>query len=415
MGGDIDGEAAFDTLGMRNSVDLSSDGKILAVGSNENDGNGRNSGHVRAFEWTGYEWSQMGPDIEGSGAFDFAGSAVALNSKGHTMAVGAHARGTDHGHVRVYSFDRSAYAWKQKGKDIIGEEAYDYAGAAVDMNAEGDIIAVGAFRNGYASSSTKDQGHVRVYQWKNGAWNQLGGDIDGEELYGQSGVAVDLSADGFTLAIGAHENSVENSKYHAGHVRVYRYNGVHWNQLGGDINGEAQFDYSGSAIDLSDAGDIVAVGAYKNDGNGTDAGHVRMYKWASGMWRQMGQDLDGQAAYDNFGVSVDLASDGLTVAVGAWGNDEGGVNAGHARIYLYDTANNKWYQKGGAITGANHWDHSGSSVDISADGHTIAVGARYHSPSKDKRMAGQVKVYSTCAHLQYDDKDTKTYDDMNSV
>ena len=114
-------------------------------------------------------------------------------------------------------------------------------------------------------------------------------------------------------------------------------------------------------------------------------------------------------------LSVDLSADGHTVAVGAWGNDEGGVNAGHAQIYLYDIASDNWYQKGDSITGSNNWDHSGSSVDISADGHTIAVGARYHSPSADKRMAGQVKVYSTCAHLQYDDNATKTYDDMNSV
>jgi len=223
--------------------------------------------------------------------------------------------------------------------------------------------------------------------------------IDGEEIYGQAGIAVDLSASGTRLAVGAHENSVENTKYHAGHVRVYEFDTAtrDWKQMGNDINGESQFDYSGSAIDLNDAGDVLAVGAYKNDGAGTDAGHVRAYHWTGHNWAQMGADIDGHAAYDNFGVSVDLASDGHTMAVGAWGNDAAGSNAGHARMYTWDGL--KWTQKGKAITGDHAWDHSGSSVDISADGHTLAVGARYHSPTADKKMAGQVKVYSTCAHL----------------
>jgi hypothetical protein len=46
VGQDIDGEASSDHSG--NSVSLSSDGSIVAIGANDNDGNGYyESGHIR--------------------------------------------------------------------------------------------------------------------------------------------------------------------------------------------------------------------------------------------------------------------------------------------------------------------------------------------------------------------------------
>jgi hypothetical protein len=48
-------------------------------------------------------------------------------------------------------------------------------------------------------------------------------------------------------------------------------------QLGADIDGEAASDRSGSSVSLSLDGSRVAIGAERNDGAGTDAGHVRIY------------------------------------------------------------------------------------------------------------------------------------------
>jgi acyl carrier protein len=77
----------------------------------------------------------------------------------------------------------------------------------------------------------------------------------------------------------------------------------------------------------------VGIGALLNDGNGTDAGHVRIYKNVNGTWTQQGSDIDGEAASDLSGWSVSLSSDGSTVAIGARANDGNGSNAGHVRIY----------------------------------------------------------------------------------
>ena len=44
-----------------------------------------------------------------------------------------------------------------------------------------------------------------------------------------------------------------------------------------DIDGEASGDKSGYSVSLSSDGRTVAIGAIRNDGNGTDSGHVRIY------------------------------------------------------------------------------------------------------------------------------------------
>ena len=87
--------------------------------------------------------------------------------------------------------------------------------------------------------------------------------------------------------------------------------------MGQDIDGEAADDNSGYSVSLSSDGSTVAIGALYNDGNGSYAGHVRIYENTGGSWSQIGQDIDGEAADDQSGYSVSLSSDGNTVAIGA--------------------------------------------------------------------------------------------------
>ena len=52
-----------------------------------------------------------------------------------------------------------------------------------------------------------------------------------------------------------------------------------WTQMGADIDGEASVDWSGFSVSLSSDGHTVAIGAVRNDGNGFDSGHVRIFQW----------------------------------------------------------------------------------------------------------------------------------------
>jgi Flp pilus assembly pilin Flp len=289
------------------------------------------------------------------------------------------------GHVRIYK--NISGTWTQVGVDIDGEAAYDESGRSVSLSSDGSIVAIGAQ---YNDGTGTDAGHVRLYENISGTWTQVGADIDGEAASDAFGYSVSLSSDGSTVAIGAIYNDGTGSS--AGHVRVYKNISGTWTQVGADIDGEAAGDRSGISVSLSSDGSTVAIGADFNDGTGTDAGHVRVYKNISGTWTQVGSDIDGEAAGDRSGISVSLSSDGSTVAIGATGNDGTGSNAGHVRIYKYISSTSTWSQIVSDIDGEAADDYSGESVSLSSDGITVAIGAKYNDGTASN--AGHVRVYS---------------------
>ena len=362
---------------------MSSNGLVLAIGAINYDGaNGADSGHVRVYEWDGTDWNQRGADIEGAAGNDSFGRSVSLSDNGSILAIGApnnDTTGNNAGHVRVYEWDGTA--WNQRGSDLNGEAADDGYGHSVSLSGDGNFLAIGAPGN------TGNAGHVRVWSWSGSSWDQMGDDIDGEAGSDKSGWSVSFSDDGFVVAIGA----ILNSSYQ-GHVRVYEWDGSStWVQKGADIDGEAANDYSGASVSLSSDGTVLAIGAYNNDGNGSNSGHVRVYEWdGSSAWQQKGTDIDGEAAGDNFGGSVSLSSDGLVLAIGATQNDgANGADSGHVRVYEWDGSS--WVQKGTDIDGEAADDYSGGSVSLSSDGTVLAIGATKNCDSGSR--TGHVRVH----------------------
>ncbi len=111
-----------------------------------------------------------------------------------------------------------------------------------------------------------------------------------------------------------------------------------WIQIGQDIIGEANGDEFGRSVSLSDDGKTLVVGAWDADGNGAASGHVKVYQRDDSIsgWIQLGDDIDGEAAYDASGFSVSLSADGNTVAIGSRGNDDNGDNSGHVRVFVLE-------------------------------------------------------------------------------
>jgi len=389
---DIDGEAAYDHSGT--SVALSNNGNIVAIGTMDNDGNGNNSGHVRVFAWVGSAWYQLGQDIDGEAPDDISGFSVSLSSNGNKVAIGAYlndGNGSDAGHVRIYNYNGTS--WNQLGQDIDGEATLDGNGYSVSLSSGGDTIAIGAKWN---DGNGSDAGHVRIYNYNGSSWNQLGQDIDGEAPDDASGCSVSINSNGSIVAIGANKNDAIGMN--SGHVRIYEYTGVSWNQLGLDIDGEAVDDWSGESVAINSSGDIVAIGAYKNDGNGFNSGHVRIYAFDGTNWNQLGQDIDGEYAVDASGQKegLSLSSDGHTVAIGAKDNDGNGNKSGHVRIFNWD--GNSWNQVGSDLDGEYAADLSGHSVSLSSDGNTVAIGAPYNDGTIPDTLPnrGHVRIYIGC-------------------
>ena len=48
-------------------------------------------------------------------------------------------------------------------------------------------------------------------------------------------------------------------------------------QIGSDIDGDAEGDYSGESVSLSSDGTRLAIGASSNSENGDNSGHVRIF------------------------------------------------------------------------------------------------------------------------------------------
>ncbi|MFC1797382.1 hypothetical protein ACFL1V_09845 [Pseudomonadota bacterium] len=260
------------------------------------------------------------------------------------------------------------FKWQQLGADIDGEANVDLSGSSVSLSADGSWVAIGAPGNDENGDSA---GHVRVYQWTDSVWQQVGTDIDGEAIHGGLGRRVSFSADGSRVASGA-----------AGYALIYQWTGSIWQQVGANIDG------FGGGISLSADGSRVVIGDEGHDGSGYDAGLVRVYQWTGSVWQQMGADINGEAGGDNSGTSVSLSDDGSWVAIGARFNDGNGDSAGHVRIYQWTGSD--WQQLGDDIDGEAGGDYLGSSVSLSADGSIVAIGTTYRERARIYQWTGSV-------------------------
>ena len=317
VGSDIEGKKAGDLFGL--STSLSADGNRLAISTHSFDSIGDRSGFTRIYDWNNGDWIQVGEDLDGEYLPVNYSRSISLSADGSHVAIGTES------YARVFTWSDSS--WIQVGNNINGEALGDWSGRWISLSADGGQIAIGA---PYNDGNGFNSGHVRVYSWADTSWVQVGADIDGERVDDRSGWSVSLSADGNRVAIGAPFHVTDER---AGHVRVYDWNDTTWTQVGADIDGEGLYDVSGWPVSLSANGNRLAISAIQNDGNGDNSGHVRIYDWIDTAWVQSGIDIDGEAAGDNSGWGVSLSADGSHVAIGAPSNDGNGINAGQVRIY----------------------------------------------------------------------------------
>jgi hypothetical protein len=386
LGIDLDGEMASDNSG---TVSMNADGTVVIIGAPENDGNGANSGHVRVYEFILGNWAQKGVDIDGAAIGDQFGYSVDINASGDIIAVGGRLNdigGTSAGHVQVFKYISGN--WVQQGADMIGTNANDFTGWSVSLSADGNIVAFGSPGG---DGSFSDAGHASVYQFNGTSWNQLGVNINGEAIDDSFGWDVSISANGLKVAISSQEN--DDNGLDAGHVKVYEWNGASWVQIGLNIDGQSGLDNFGNSINLNADGTILAVGAIGNDGNGTDAGNVRVFQDVSGVWTQLGSDIGGENIGDYFGSAVSLNSSGNILFAGGLNNDGIGTDAGHVRVYEY--VSNTWLQIGLDIDGEAAGDRFGDYVCSDSTGSKFIAGGKYNDAGGTN--AGYAQVYSKCA------------------
>ena len=85
-----------------------------------------------------------------------------------------------------------------------------------------------------------------------------------------------------------------------------------------DAEKKAAYDQFGFAVSTNVAGDRIFVGARYNDGGGPNSGHVRVFDLVGTTWTQVGSDINGEAANDQFGNAVSIKNAGDRIFIGAF-------------------------------------------------------------------------------------------------
>jgi len=326
IGNDINGETGGDQTGQ--SVSLSADGNIVAIGEPFNNDLGFTSGQVRVFRNINDTWTQVGQELYGQNAVASAGTTVDLSADGTTVAFGApntivNPFPSFTGNVEVYQLQGNS--WVQKGGDIEGDGSIIKFGQSVSLSDDGNIVAIG--QTGDPSNINVPQlGRVKVYQFVNNQWTQIGNTILGQVDRDEFGFRVSLSASGNILAISTNASNV---------VVVYQLNGVVWNQMGDAMFGENPGDGFGSSISLSNDGSRVAIGA-KRYTSGSSIGRAYVFENQDGNWTPFENPIVGVSIDGQFGFSIAISQDGSRVAVGGINIIDAGSNNGQVRVFEFE-------------------------------------------------------------------------------
>jgi len=282
------------------------------------------------------------------------GGTVAISEDGNTIAICSQLESSTGGagSGAVYVFVRAGDSWiEQAYLKASNAELADLFGRSVTLSADGNTLAVGA--NGEDSlitgvngdetnNSASASGAVYVFVRVGSTWMQQAyvkaSNSDANDEFGTS---VALSADGYVLAVGAMGEAsasvgvggsqTGNSANSAGAVYVFTRVGTTWSQQEYiKASNTESGDRFGEELALSDDGTTLAVSAPLEDSNGTpsdnslsEAGAVYVFVYAGGWTQQAYVKADvvdlttASGAIDQFGWNVALSADGNTLAIGA--------------------------------------------------------------------------------------------------
>ena len=169
---------------------------------------------------------------------------------------------------------------------------------------------------------------------------------------------ISVAIDGDYAVIGAHGEGSSGAAYF-----FDRNNNGSWTQVARVKASDAQSgDRFGRAVGIS--GDFAVIGAYGEDEGGSNAGAAYFFERNNGSWTEVARVKASDAeADDEFGWAVGISGD-FTV-IGAFKEDEGGSNAGAA--YFFERNNSgSWTQVARVkASDAGADDEFGRSVGIS--------------------------------------------------
>jgi len=274
VGQKLTGVNDYDLFGR--SISLSDDGSRMAISAVWTDVNGENSGSVYIYELREDTWTQIAEAIHGEAAGDEFGNTVSMSGDGSIVAIGAPysgENGSESGSVRVFQYSserrtmQETHAkrndesiqdkgeWIQVGKKILGGTSKDWFGNSLSINKKGNTLAVGT----YAETNY----YAEVYNLENNELYQLGNTLVGENYFGYS---VSFAPSTHRLAVGPYDSN-------GGYIDIYDFVGNNWVLIEHIVAPPSEI-YFGSSVSLSACGNQIAIGSTNNT-----HGHISVYEF----------------------------------------------------------------------------------------------------------------------------------------
>jgi len=367
------------------SIALSADGALLAVGSfddsgatgidgDQSDNSGEGSGAVYLFRFDGINWNQEAY-IKASNAESGDGFwNVTLSGDGNTLAVSATSEDSSASGINGDQSDNSAensgavYLFRFDGMTWVQEayikasnsEAGDLFGSSVSLGADGNTLVVGArSEDGNSTGINGDEnnnsaiasGATYLFRFNGTDWLQEAYiKASNTEAGDQFGKSVALSDDGALLAVGSIDDSnatgingdqSDNSAEGAGATYLFRFDGITWNQEAyikasntesGDGFGNVTLSGDGNTLAVAataeDSG-TTGINGDQSDNSADNSGAVYLFRFNGTDWLQAAYVKASNTGFeDAFGGAVALSVDGNMLAVAAAEEDSNATGVG---------------------------------------------------------------------------------------
>lgn len=275
---------------------------------------------------------------------DFFGNSVATN--GEIAVVGAWFKNNLAG--AAYIFRRDGDEWTEEQK-LTASDASDYDFFGNSVNIYEQYVIIGA-------SGAGNIGAAYIFKFDGNNWNEL------QKLTSSNGVLYDQFGSSVAINDSYAVVGAQNAQTLKGAVYVYERNGNSWvneEMLTGNLYASS----FGCAVDIDE--EAIIIGACDNS-------YAYVFMLDGNVWTMTAEleDVNG-SIYDEFGATV--AIDGNYAVVGATHHQNGNGATGAA--YVYKCQGSNWVEEQKIIAEDGELDdHFGI---VSMYGNTIIVGA-YH-------------------------------------
>lgn len=338
---------------------LSDDGRTIVVGGPYHD---QARGYAAVYRLEGDEWFIMGSPLYGEDPDDLFGAAVDLNADGTVLAVGAPASyGTGNqfgfaGEVSVYEWDVGTSTWSEPQMIRMDQESSGF-GDVVRLNAEGDrLLVTSPF---FDDESFANRGAVYVLEDEDddGTWSAMGTPILGDSANDLFGIVSDFSSDGQRLVAGS--NQVSDA---SGEVRIYNWKDLEW-QEEFSLTGEPG-DFIGISVTIDGSGSTTAF----NTRVSASEWVISIYERTGNSWSQSGL-ISGPTEDDLAVDAIDMSTNGDRL-VSRWS----GLSMESQPLIVFDRRGDSWLQIGNGLTSAGDNPSFGQYTSIAGDGTRVAGG-----------------------------------------